>query len=298
MRVQLFCMPILGMRKTRNARNHRGGAKKPPALCQCPKNSITEEPCREPVVPKTLFCKEHQNCPPPPINGWEPIIDEKQTVWNTDTNVRKSHNCYSFAMMAYNREAARKCKEKGDCRKYFPQPGALSGQRDALNTNARRQCPNVERLMISDNPDIYKSKFYEPCKPGFSKIYMKVAPGNDYHYWVQALRKVNKTMKNGMHVLIPGWLDKPGGNRIKSRDALGQLTFHPGQAVSDFRFEGSDLNYTDSCGSYCVPRDRLVSLGQGGGAAVQRGRRSRRQRRQTMAPRRHLRKTRKQSARK
>ena len=238
---------------------------KPKALCQCPKNIQTEEPCRNPIVPGTVFCKEHQDCPQPPLSGSEPVIDIKNTIYTKNPYVRQSHNCYAFAMQYLNMDSAKKCKEQGDCRRFFPQPGAQSGQRNALNAVDRRKCPVVEKLMLSDNPDIIKSSFYGKCPEGTSKVHMTTDEGNDYHFNAQVILKSDEQAGGSENKIIAPFIGKPGSNKVTDKDALGNRMFNPQQASADFRWQGSDLNYESPCGFYCVPRNRVVQLAAGGG---------------------------------
>ncbi len=177
--------------------------------------------------------------------------------------VQGSHNCYSWAMRHYDPMAEELCKKNGSCRKYFPQPGALNGDRNALNTAERRTCKMVEYLQKTDNPAIQKASFYQRCPKNMSKIALVVDPGEDYHYYSQD--------KDGW------WSHKDGSNKPKRYDALGNPIFNPEKAARDYRWQESDLNYEDFCGFYCVPRDGSVKLGRGGfSASRQTAKRSRR----------------------
>jgi hypothetical protein len=83
-----------------------------------------------------------------------------------------------------------------------------------------------------------------------SKIALVVDKGEDYHFYRQD--------KDGM------WSHKDGSNKVKRYDALKQPIANPELASRDYRWQGSDLNYEDFCGFYCVPRDPNIRLGQGG----------------------------------
>jgi hypothetical protein len=148
------------------------------------------------------------------------------------------------------------CKKSNgsSCRQNFHQPGALNGDRFALNRTERRTCPVVEKLQKADVPGIQKTDFYSKCPAGKSKIALVVDPGEDYHYYRQDA--------DGL------WSHTDGSNKVKRYDALKRPIFNPETAARDYRWQNSDLNYEDFCGFYCVPRDAEVHLGRGGASSA------------------------------
>jgi hypothetical protein len=235
--------------KTRKRRYQKGGSKKPVPHCQCV--DTNQKPCRKIALFGSLFCLEHAHCPPSPRNGSEPPFEPEK--WNNREAVTKTLNCYAYAFNFFgNPIFIEKCEQNNyqGCREHFPQPGALNGDRDALNSVQRRNCSVVEKLMISDVPDIEKSSFYGQCPKGKSKIALVVDPGEDYHFY--------RLDPDGF------WSHKDGSNKVKRFDALRRRIFNPATASRDYRWQDSDLNYEDFCGFYCVPRDHPILLGQGG----------------------------------
>ena len=226
-------------------KNRNKTVKKPRALCQC-YNQQTGKACARSATQDTLFCQEHQNCPNAPLSGSEPSRDAE--LYNK-ASVRRCHNCYSYAMHVYDPEGERLCKKYGNCRNFFHQPGAKTGHRDELNREERRSCPVVEKLMMGDIPEVTKVSYDQKCSAGMSKVAAVVDKGVDYHWYRQD--------KNGM------WSHKDGSNKVKTYDALKRPIFNPELASRDYRWQGSDLNYEDFCGFYCVPRNHPVVLGRG-----------------------------------
>jgi len=220
-------------------------AKKPRAACQC-YDIQTGKGCTRLPLDGSLFCAQHQNCPGSPLSGSEPIRDTK---YYNKPYVRKSHNCYSYAMFVHDPKGEELCKKYGNCRDKFHQPGAKTGHRDALNKEERRSCAVVENLMMGDIPEVTKSTFQARCPAGTSKVAAVVDKGVDYHWYRQD--------RDGY------WSHKDGSNKVKDYDALKRRIFNPELASRDYRWQGSDLNYEDVCGFYCVPRDRPVVLGRG-----------------------------------
>ena len=238
---------------TRNTR--RGGQAVPRPLCQCMDG---DAPCTQGAVQGTVFCAKHQNCPRPPLSGWEPAKNNAE--YNKDANIYKSHNCYSYAMHVIDQDSIQQCKEKGNCRRFFHQPGALSGQRNAMDSEHRRTCGTVETLMKSDISGVTNSTFYGVCPAGTSKVAAVVDEGVDYHWYRQ-----DNDKSNGY------WTHKDGSNKVKDYDALKQKIFNPELAARDYRPSGSDINYDHFCGFYCVPRKTPIQLGKGGRVSAQKG---------------------------
>ena len=204
-------------------------------------------------MPGTLFCAEHQNCKPSPTNGSEP--EYIGNVLNKSKAFMETHNCMSYALRGnkVNKELMAQCKDVSNCNVNFEQPGAASGERKAMHDEALRTCPAVEKLTKSDlGGDFIKSKFWDSCPKGMSKVALVADPGSDYHWY---RKDKNKNGEPG------GWSDKAGSNKVKQVDAQGQPIFNPAQINRDY---GDGINYEDFCGFFCVNRTRKVRLKQGG----------------------------------
>jgi hypothetical protein len=258
-------------------RRQRGGNEnlpaKPKSMCQC--YGDDGKGCANESVGNSPFCEQHKNtCPKPPLTGWEPTYEDLKW-YDEPLERRRSHNCYSTAMMAKDDKIIQKCRESGNntsvCRSNFHQPGARFGGRFELNAEERRTCENVERLVIQDNPDITKTTFYDKCPAGTSKIAYMVHKGVDFHFEPQ--------LKDGM------WGGKPGSNKTYTVDAVGKPIFNPDLSSHDYRWQGSELNYKP-CGFLCVPRNRTIELGSGADdpKKQQDGGRHRRSRKQPLIP--------------
>lgn len=231
------------VKRGKTRRKLRGGADmKPAARCQC-KDSNGQQ-CGETVNDKSAFCKKHANCPLAPTNGFEP--EKNPGRYNNDPAIWKVHNCYSYSMNSIDPKLVNFCRKNNlqNCRNKFHQPGALHGERNALNASSRRTCPVVEKLMMADVPNMERSTYEAKCKPNTRKIALVVDKGEDYHFYRQD--------DNGM------WTHKDGSNKVKDYDALKNPIANPELASRDYRWTGSDLNYEDFCGFYCVPHKDVV----------------------------------------
>lgn len=230
------------------------------ALCQCPNNQNGEEPCTKYATTNSLFCEQHQSCAAAPTNGSEPkYIPE---ILNKSFAYKETNNCLSYAIRGnnINKELVAQCKSESDCNVNFEQPGAASGQRGAMRKEGLRTCPVVKKLVKSDLGEDFKpSTFYEPCPKGFSKVALVVDKGTDYHWYRQNPKK--KVKINGEWKYIGMWSHKDGSNPVKDFDAKKRPIFNPKQASRDY---GSELNYEDFCGFFCVNRTKRMHLKQGG----------------------------------
>jgi hypothetical protein len=227
-------------------------------MCQCYGNN-GKTGCPNEALPNSPFCQQHENtCPDPPTTEYEPTVEDLHR-YDEPLEVRRSHNCYSAAMMALDDKLVKKCRDSKNntsvCRSNFHQPGARFGGRFTLNSAERRTCGEVMRLVMEDNPDIKPTTFYQGCPQGMSMIHTEVDEGNDFHFKLMMRQKKDKTRKQKVF-----WGHKPGSNKTSIVDALGKPIFNPELASSDYRWQGSELNYKP-CGFLCVPRNRKIVLG-------------------------------------
>ena len=223
-----------------------GGSEKKP-LCQCP-STKDEKPCAKEAVVGKLFCKQHMSCEAAPTNGSEPKYIPQ--VLNKSKAYLETNNCLSYALRGnkLNMELIKQCKDTSGCNVNFEQPGAASGKRKAMRDETLRTCPVVEKLTKADLAHDFKdSTFYKKCPKGYSKVALVVDKGTDYHWYRQ---NPDST-----------WSNKDGSNPVKNFDAEKRKIFNPKQASRNY---GSDLNYEDFCGFFCVNRRKTVNLKQGG----------------------------------
>ena len=70
-------------------------------------------------------------------NKDHPIYEPE--IWNKDINIKRTHNCYAYALNLIYKEQANICKKyikitnKKDCPSLRPQPGQFSGFIDEYN---------------------------------------------------------------------------------------------------------------------------------------------------------------------
>ena len=184
--------------------------------------------------------------------------------WNKNKYVRKSHNCYSYALNIIDDKLAGRCKriitkgnktrknntgknnknnksnnnkktnknkKKADCGSLKPQPGAFS---KTIKGSGKYNCKKVTFRMIKDNPVMKPIQRGVPCPDNYYLIAMTCIPdGSDYHFYRQDA--------SGL------WSHKNGGNVARNTDDSGNLIHDP-----EFADRG---RYTVFCGFYTVPND-------------------------------------------
>ena len=157
--------------------------------------------------------------------------------WNKDKYIKKTHNCYAYALNLIDKKQADICKiylkitGKKDCPSLRPQPGQYYGYLDEYNPHPF-SCKEIELRMIKDNPLIKKLKNNQECPNNFYKIALVCASdGSDYHFYRQD--------NNGL------WSHKDGWKLATNKDSKGRIITNPELAERDHL----DL----FCGYYVVP---------------------------------------------
>ena len=103
-----------------------------------------------------------------PLSGSE--LKYLPHLWNDASNIRNSHNCYTYALGKIVPGLRSKA-----------QPGYASGY-DHIEDN-QYKCSFFRDRLIKDAPGSYIEKFDNKCLPGFYKVFLALDVGNDYHWW-------------------------------------------------------------------------------------------------------------------
>ena len=160
-----------------------------------------------------------------------PVYNPKK--WNANKYIRKSHNCYAYALNLIDSKQTSHCRRmirtKKKCLR--PQPGGYSGYKEKFDAQ-RVTCARIEERMLNDNPSIQKLRKGQPCPTGFYKIMLYAAnDGSDFHFFRQD---------------TPGsWSHKEGWRFARNRDWKNRLIHTPTSADKG--------KYTILCGTYAVP---------------------------------------------
>ena len=233
--------------------------------CQC------DPKCKRRPLEGQPFCNVHiRRCTRvSPLSGSEP--NYSPDTYNTDRRIRDTHNCFAYAIGAYDPPNPALCDASGDCRVKFHQPGNYAGYKGFSSTKKKR-CPDIIARVLGDNPAIRLSRFEEKCPAGMSKIAFAVDPQNDYHVWRQD--------SNGF------WSDKHGAQPVGNTDATGRLQYDPALINRNYKYS-TPLNYTNFCSYMCVPRGGRVHAVRSQGGKRTRRRLARRGRGRSGLTRKH-----------
>ena len=215
--------------------------------CQCTPN------CKRQPLPNSNspFCSVHQSfCPrKAPLSGFEPDYDPER--WNSNLFIRKSHNCYMYALNIQDPVQIEKCMNTKDCNVPFDQPGNPSGHPKFTDRDPKT-CPNLILRLKGDNPfHITPSTFEHQCPNGSSKIALIGDEDQDYHFLRQD--------SNGY------FSQKSGSLPVSNVDASGRMMYDVSLADHDWSIRGDPLHYDNFCGYFCVSRTNPFYVKSGGG---------------------------------
>lgn len=157
-----------------------------------------------------------------PISNYEP--DYIPQAWNSDEGVMNRHNCYAYFL-----------DDLDTNRKSKPQPGYYYDINEKNKKNKYKNCSELERKILNDNPSVYISEEYKPCNQGYYKGFLALDPNKDYHFYRQD--------SNGL------FSHKPGKYAVTNRDASGNLIYNPKNADRDHEH----FNYSVPCSFFCIP---------------------------------------------
>jgi hypothetical protein len=171
------------------------------------------------------------------MSGVEPKVNLES--WNKNSNLKESHNCFSYAMNAIDEKLIKDCNDTNDCNVGFHQPGYASGY-GQFSDKHEKGCNDMVSRLWGDNPDVQPIGFEQRCPGKTSKIALIVDPKRDYHFLRQDA--------DGM------WSHKPGAMEVTTLDASGRPILRPDRALFIYNNHKDPLQYTKFCGYYCVPR--------------------------------------------
>uniref|UniRef100_A0A6C0J0F2 Uncharacterized protein n=1 Tax=viral metagenome TaxID=1070528 RepID=A0A6C0J0F2_9ZZZZ len=134
--------------------------------------------------------------------------------WNKNFYIRKSHNCYAYALNLIYPEYIELCKKNnlgnGEyCKLVRPQPGLYSGYKK-IKKNA-----NIEKRMLKDNPYIKKADYYSSCPSNYYKIALFAERNKkiNYHFYREDKNKL--------------WSHKDGWTKATNKDLSGNIIKDP-----------------------------------------------------------------------
>ena len=194
------------------------------------------------------------------MSGSEP--EYQPELWS-NPYIEGSHNCYSYFLNRQVRAVKEKCNEiclkkhkescpqkDSECSDLKPQPGDFSLiKMTGTDKDKERiyQCPNMQKKILNDNPSIKPVVFNQKCPAGYYKGALVVDPDSTFHFYKQD----NNSL----------FSHKPGISKVANKDSSGNVIYVPHFADRDYRDDKDNddaINYTNFCGYYCIPDNKLV----------------------------------------
>ena len=156
-----------------------------------------------------------------PLSGSEPKYEPKK--WNNKQNIRRHHNCYSYAIDDLSASHTSKA-----------QPGYFSGYSGVPDSDYK--CKHFLKRLKHDLPSMYVTTLQHKCKKGFHKAFMALDDKSDpdYHFYRQD--------RTGY------WSHKPGATDVTDLDASKQKIIAPNKADRKYPY----YNYKTPCFYFCV----------------------------------------------
>jgi len=164
-----------------------------------------------------------------PLSGSEMNYDPDK--YNKDNNIKKTHNCYTYALGKIINELDSKA-----------QPGYASGFN--IIDDKDYDCKSFRKRLKKDSPGSYLEKFDNACLPGFYKIFLALDPQNDYHWYRQNSDSY--------------WSHKPGASDVINTDASGEKINNPYKSNRNFKHR----NYYKPCFFACIYSDLSRSINE------------------------------------
>uniref|UniRef100_A0A6C0J8I7 Uncharacterized protein n=1 Tax=viral metagenome TaxID=1070528 RepID=A0A6C0J8I7_9ZZZZ len=165
------------------------------------------------------------------VNKYNPAYDPNK--YNKNTFIKKSHNCYMYALDDIDLLLADKCKKNNlNCNDLKHRPGHTKYY---ISTQDVSTCKNIKKGIIDDNTDIYITNLNSKCKNGFYKIASSVNNNKTFHFYRQDDDYL--------------WSHKDGSSNATNLDKNNQLIKDPQKANRGI--------YKTFCNYFCVPNNKL-----------------------------------------
>ena len=138
--------------------------------------------------------------------------------WNEDIFIRKSHNCYSYALNIIQKRRATKCQKKNNKKK------SVCLRKQPNNINKRDESHNCEDLMnniLKEYPEIKKTTKNSRCPEGFYRVALFLLNRKDNHHLTLNDFHFYRQDSNGF------WSHKDGWRKATNKDKHGRLIRDP-----------------------------------------------------------------------
>lgn len=196
----------------------------------------------------------------PQLTGSELTWGQRlRDAYNKDPAVRRSHNCFAFALGIMDKAKIRACREKGDCS--FHVPGrkndnsnlAVNGKHPEFSGNMGKTCSDVIARTMATEPNAYLTTYSQGCKKDERQIGVMVDSVSDMHY--SQVVDCDPDEPN----CVPGQtVHKPGETPATDVDGRGAKIINPERAYWFYPKRSKNdipLSYK-FCKHLCIPANR------------------------------------------
>ena len=138
--------------------------------------------------------------------------------WNDDIFIRKSHNCYSYALNMIEKRRAKRCQKK------TLKKGYICLRRQPNNKNKEDEfhsCDELINNILKEYPKIKRVAKNSPCPQGFYRVALFLLNRKDNHHLTLNDFHFYRQDNNGF------WSHKDGWRKATNKDKHGKLIREP-----------------------------------------------------------------------
>lgn len=138
--------------------------------------------------------------------------------WNDDIFIRKSHNCYSYALDLIERKRAKKCQ------KIISKKNSICLRKQPNNVDKidkYHNCTELINNILKEYPKIKKTTKNSPCPEGFYRVVLFLLKRKDNHHLTLNDFHFYRQDSNGF------WSHKDGWRKATNKDKHGKLIREP-----------------------------------------------------------------------
>lgn len=175
----------------------------------------------------------------------ETYVPYEPDKWNSNLNLTKSHNCYSYFLDDINNDLIHVYKQNygnNEIQKSLnPQPGHYCGMTKFVNYKDTT-CSGLIDRVLCDNPSIKVVDKNFDCGPNHYKGALFIDEGKMYHFYRQD--------ENG------NWSHKDGGGVVTNLDSSGKIIKDVMNIDRSYLDNGKVRQYDKFCAYFCVPENK------------------------------------------
>ena len=138
--------------------------------------------------------------------------------WNQDINIRKSHNCYSYALNIIESKRASICTKRRSVKKNYCLRRHPMGKMKQFDFHS---CSDLISHVLEEFPKIKKVHKLTPVPEGYYRVALFLLNRRDHHHLSLNDFHFYRQDSNGF------WSHKDGWRKVTNRDKKGKLITDP-----------------------------------------------------------------------